>query len=68
MVVVEQPRIQKDLSWAAFEALRESQATEKLLMRTWELDFMDNSRSARQRMLRTTEDIRTYSPPQKSGD
>jgi hypothetical protein len=55
-------------SWAAFDALRDSQATEKLFMRTWELDFTYNSRSAQQRMLRTTEDIRTYSPPQKSDD
>jgi hypothetical protein len=50
------------------DTLRESAAMEKLFFRTWELDFTDNSRSAQQRMLRTTEDIRTYSPPKKSDD
>ena len=52
-------------NWAAIDAIRESKAVEKLFMRTWELDFIDTSRSARQRMLRTTEDIKTFSPPQK---
>jgi hypothetical protein len=55
-------------NWAAIDTLRESAAMEKLFLRTWELDFTDNSRSAQQRMLRTTEDIRTYNPPKKSDD
>jgi len=52
-------------NWAAIDAIRESKAVEKLFMRTWELDFVDASRSSRQRMLRTTEDIKTFSPPKK---
>ncbi len=53
-------------NWAAIDAVRESKAIEKLFMRSWQLDFIDTSRSGRQRMLRTTADIKTYGPPQKS--
>ena len=53
-------------NWAAIDTLRGSAAMEKLFLRIWELDFTDNSRNAQQRMLRTTEDIRTFSPPKTS--
>lgn len=53
-------------NWAAIDAIRESKAMEKLVMRSWELDFIDNSRSARQRILRTTDNIKTYRLPVKS--
>ena len=52
-------------NWAAIDTIRESKANEKLAMRTWELDFMDFSRPSRQRILRTTGDIKTYAPPKK---
>ncbi len=53
-------------NWAAVDRFRESKAMEKFFMRSWELDFADLSRSGRTRMLRTTEDVKTYSPPKES--
>ena len=53
-------------NWAAIDVMREAQSVERLFMRTWELGYFDPSRSARQRVLRTTEDIKTWSPPDKS--
>jgi hypothetical protein len=55
-------------NWAAIDTLRESAAIGRLFERTWELDFADNSRNAQQRMLRTTADIRTFSPPRKADE
>ena len=52
-------------NWAAMDAIRESKAVEKYFLRTWELEFADTSRNSRQRMLRTTADIITLSPPKK---
>ena len=53
-------------NWAALDTVRESKAIEKLMMRLWELDYFDNSRQGQQRILRTTADILTLSPPQKA--
>lgn len=55
-------------NWATIDKVRESRAVEKLFMRTWELNFSDSSRNPRQRILRTTKDIRTYSPPKQADD
>lgn len=52
--------------WAAMDGMRTSRAVDRLFLRYWELGFADTSRSARQRVLRTTEDIRTWRPPPES--
>ena len=54
-------------NWAAVDTVRESKALEKRDMRIWEQGFMDETRRAgRPRILKTTEDIKTWSPPEKS--
>ena len=54
-------------NWAAVDKVRESQALKKLNMRTWEQGFFDETRRVGQpRVLRTTEEMKTWSPPEKS--
>ena len=53
-------------NWAAVDTVRESKALEKLSMRIWEQGFVDEARAGRRRILKTTEDIKTWSPPEKS--
>ncbi len=53
-------------NWAAIDTMRESQAVETLFMRAWELGFADNSRPSQQRILRTTQDIKTYRLPERT--
>lgn len=53
--------------WATLDKARESKAIEKRDDRIWEQGFIDDTRAAgRPRILRTREDIKTWSPPEKS--
>ena len=53
--------------WATIDKARESKANQKRDMRIAEQYFMDETRAAgRPRVLRTTEDIKVWSPPEKS--
>ena len=53
-------------NWAAVDTVRESKANEKRNMRIWEQGFIDETRAGSRRILKTTEDIKTWSPPEKS--
>ena len=53
--------------WVTIDKVPESKANEKRDDRIWEQHFIDETRaSGRPRILRTTEDIKTWSPPEKS--
>jgi len=52
-------------NWAVFDRLRDSPSFQKLVLQSWELGFLDLSRPARSRMMRSTQDAKTLAPPEK---
>jgi hypothetical protein len=50
--------------WAALDAMRTSEAIDRLIERTVELDFSDDARGQQTRMMRTTADVLVPKPPE----
>jgi hypothetical protein len=53
--------------WAALDTVRDSKAMDRLITRSMELGFRDESRGQQTRMLRTTADVKTDLPPESKG-
>jgi hypothetical protein len=50
--------------WAALDAIRISEAIDRMQARLFELDFFDGTRGQLTRMMRTTADVRIQEPPE----
>ncbi len=55
-------------NWATLDTIRGSEALNKLFARSFELDFVDDSRGQQTRMLRTTADVMVFHPPESEGN